>query len=80
MVGREHGVSLGLAWEELVRDAAFLDGAVPLESLVQIVIDDEAHAHDAFIIDATNHLDEFGLQLGERAVHVFHGLAILTGV
>lgn len=45
------------------RSSAFLNGPVPFESLVQIIIHNEAHGHNMLIIDLGNHVDQLRLEL-----------------
>lgn len=61
MAWREHCILLGFAWDELFRPAALFNGSEPLEGLVEIVVDDETHGHDLFIVNLGNHIDQFGL-------------------
>ena len=78
MVGSQHTVTGRLARDKLIGHAALLDCAIPFKGLVQVIVYDKAHAHDAFVINRSNHTNELWLELREGAVHVFHGLALLT--
>ena len=78
MVGGQHTVTGRLAWDKFIGNATLLDCTIPLKGLVQVIVDNKAHAHDALVINRSNHTDELWLELCQSAVHVFHGLAILT--
>ena len=61
MTGRKHSVLSRLSRNELSRLFAFAQGAVSFEGFVQVVVDDETHAHDALVVDLSNHADQLGL-------------------
>lgn len=67
-----------LSWNELFRLFAFAQGPVSFESFVEVVVDNQTHAHDALIINLSDHADQLGLELGQRAVHVAQSLALFT--
>lgn len=64
---------------EPFRPTAFLDGSVPFKSLMQIIVDDEAHGHHMLVVNLGNHVDELGLQLGQRSEQVFKRIGVLAG-
>ena len=58
--------------------SALLNGPVPFESLVQIIVDDQAHGHNIFVVNLGDHVDELGLQLRQSSEQVFKGLRLLA--
>ena len=46
---------------------------------MQIVVDDEAHGHHMLVVNLGNHVDELGLQLGQRSEQVFKRIGVLAG-
>ena len=64
---------------EPFRPTAFLNGSVPFKSLMQIIVDDEAHGHHMLVVNLGNHVDELGLQLGQRSEQVFKRIGVLAG-
>ena len=45
---------------------------------MQVVIDDQTHAHDVLIIDLTDHADQLWFKLSKSLKHVTESLAALT--
>ena len=45
---------------------------------MQVVIDDQTHAHDDLIVDLTDHADKFWLKLSKSLEHVAESLTALT--
>ena len=46
---------------------------------MQIIVDDEAHGHHMLVVNLGNHVDELGLQLGQRSEQVFKRIGALAG-
>ena len=67
-----------LAWDKLLRHLTLLDGSKSIKGFVKIVVDDEAHGHDILVVDLTDHRDQLGLELGERAEQVAQSLTLLA--
>lgn len=66
------------AWDKWLRLFALFDGAIPIESLVEVVIDNEAHSHHILVVDLPDHANKLGLKLGKRLEHVAQCLTALT--
>ena len=56
------------------RPTALLNGSIPFKSLMQIVVNDEAHGHHMLVVNLGNHVDELGLQLSQRSEQVFKSI------
>ena len=78
MTRGKHRLLLVFAWHELVRFSTLLDGTVPFEGLVEVIVDNQTHRHDSFVIDLRNHVDQLGLQLSQCAEQVIKGLTALA--
>lgn len=68
----------GLTGNKLLRHASILNSVVAIESLVQVVVDDEAHGHDGLVVDLTNRLNHLGLQLRQRPEKIIQSFALLS--
>jgi len=61
MTRSEHRLLHVFAWHELLGFSSLLNGSVPFKSLVEIIIDNQTHRHDTFVINLSNHIDQLGL-------------------
>lgn len=75
----EHSVLLVLARDELLWLATLLDRSVPLERLMKIIVDDQTHGQDFFVVDLGDHIDQLGLELSESPEQVIQRITLLAG-
>ena len=74
VAGVEGSVLDVFARHELLRSSALFDRSVSFESLVEVIIDDEAHRHDIFIVDLSNHIDQLWLELCQSSEQVIESV------
>ena len=78
MARAEHSLLNRFTRHKLFWRAVLLDSSVSLECLMEVIVYNETHRHDAFIINLTNHVNEFGFELGQCAEEVVERLTLLT--
>ena len=74
----EHSLLNRFTRHKLFWLAVLLDSSVSLECLMEVIVNNETHRHDAFIINLTNHVNEFGFELGQCAEEVVERLTLLA--
>ena len=74
VAGVESSVLDVFSGHELLRSSALFDRSVSFESLVEVIIDNEAHRHDIFIIDLSNHIDQLWLELCQSSEQVIESV------
>ena len=67
MAGVEHSLLNRFTGNKLLGRAIFLDSSISLKCLMEVIVYNETHRHDAFIINLANHVDEFWFELGQCA-------------
>ena len=74
----EHSVLRRFTGNKLLRLSILLDGSISLKCLMKVIVYNKAHRHDTFIINLTDHVNEFGFELSQCAEEVVECLALLT--
>ena len=74
----EHSLLSRFTRNKLLRLSILLDGSISLECLMKVIVYNETHRHDAFIINLTDHVNEFGFELSQCSEEVVECLALLT--